>query len=271
MPLNKYFFERIAELKDREEIFAIATVIMVKGSSSGKVGDKAIYREDGKRILGYIGGGCIENRVAQTARESFRDGVPRIVNIDLDSDEMGMGIPCGGNMSVIVEPQLKTPLLLIRGMGRVVEALTAMGHLLNFRVVVQTPEEEIQHYTRRTEIITEPLDLDGLEFTPDYFILATHHRDDDKMSLQALQKQIPYVAVVASTKKTGIIVEYLRQNGIGEEDLERFHAPAGLDLGARSAEEIALSIISEIVMLRNQGTGQHLRGPAVGTAEPEKA
>ena len=108
-------------------------------------------------------------------------------------------------------------------------------------------------------IITNPLEIDDIDFKLDYFVLATHHRDDDKISLQALKKKIPYVAVLASGKKTQIITDYLRNHGISDKDMEKFHAPAGLDLEAKTPEEIALSIISEIVMHRNGGTGHPLR------------
>ncbi|MBC8322094.1 MAG: XdhC family protein [Candidatus Marinimicrobia bacterium] len=90
----------------------------------------------------------------------------------------------------------------------------------------------------------------------DYFILATHYRDDHEQTLSALKAGIPYVAVVASRKKAGLILDYLKENKIQDEALQRFHSPAGLDLKAKSPEEIALSILSEIVMLQNEGTGK---------------
>ena len=142
MSRHKDLFQTIAQLESDEIPFAIASVFEVHGSSSGKVGDKAIFDETGKRIIGYIGGGCIENRVAATAKESLIDGLPKTIEIDLDSDEMGMGIPCGGYMSVIVEPQMLNKTLLIRGMGGLTEILCAMASMLKFKVIVQTSEEE---------------------------------------------------------------------------------------------------------------------------------
>ena len=259
MSKHKDLFNKIIDLEKKEESYAIATVFMVNGSSSGKVGDKALYDKKGVRIIGYIGGGCIENRVGATAKEAIFDEEPKIVNINLDSDEMGMGIPCGGYMSVIIEPQLVLPTILIRGTGNVVEVLSQMAHTLKFKVVIQTSEEEADRFPYAEMIITNPLEIDDIDFKLDYFVLATHHRDDDKISLQALKKKIPYVAVLASGKKTQIITDYLQNHGISEKDMENFHAPAGLDLEAKSPEEIALSIISEIVMHRNGGTGHPLR------------
>ena len=270
MSKHKDLFDTIARLEVDETPYAIATVFMVQGSSSGKVGDKALYDKDGLRIIGYIGGGCIENRVAATACEAIRDGEPKTVDIDLDSDQMGMGIPCGGYMSVIVEPQLKIPTLLIRGMGSVVESLSKMAKRLKFKVVIQTSDEEAKRYPEAEMIITDPLEMDDIDFDVDYFVLATHHRDDDKISCEALKRGISYVAVVASGKKTGIITDYLREHGITDEDLERFHAPAGLDLEAKTAEEIALSILSEMVMHRNGGTGHPMRTMVSEENLPEK-
>ena len=259
MSKHRDIFKKITDLDASETPFAIASIFKVNGSSSGKVGDKALFDENGKRIVGYIGGGCIENRVAATAKETLIDGVPRTVEIDLDSDQMDMGIPCGGYMSVIVEPQMINPTLLIRGMGRVVEVLCQLASVLKFKVVLQTSEDEKDRYPEAERIICEPMEMDDIDFKVDYFILATHHRNDDKISCEALKKGIPYVGVVASNKKTGIITEYLLKNGISAADLKRFHAPTGLDLKSKSAEEIALSILSEMVMLKNGGTGEPMR------------
>ena len=256
MSRHKELFQTIARLESKEIPYAIASVFQVHGSSSGKVGDKAIFDSQGKRIIGYVGGGCIENRVAATAKESLIDGLPKTIEIDLDSDEMEMGIPCGGYMSVIVEPQMLNKTLLIRGMGGLTEILCEMASLLKFKVVVQTSEEEKERYPCAAEIITDTLELEDIDFHVDYFILATHHRNDDRISLEALKKGIPYVGVVASAKKTGIILEYLKDNGATEKELEHFFSPTGLELNAKTPEQIALSILSEMVMLANGGSGK---------------
>ena len=259
MSRHKDLIQKMASLETADEPYAIASVFSVTGSSSGKVGDKALFDINGNRIIGYVGGGCIENRIAATAKETLIDGVPRTVEIDLDSDEMNMGIPCGGYMSVIVEPQMIDRTLLIRGMGRVVEVLCQMASMLKFKVVVQTDENEKDRYPEANDIITEPLELEDIDFQVDYFILATHHRNDDKITFDALKKGIPYVGVVASAKKTGIIKSYLLEHGISTEELDHFFAPTGLDLKAQTPEQISLSILSEIVMLNNEGSGVQMR------------
>ena len=162
-------------------------------------------------------------------------------------------------MAVIVEPQLSAPVILIRGMGRVAEVLATPGATLKYQGCGASFCMKAPRYASAEQIITKPLDLDELDFSVDYFILGTHHRDDDQLSLKALEMGVPDVAVIASEKKAGIIIDYLKKQGASDEALERFHAPAGLDLHATAAEEIALSIMSEIVMHHNGGTGNTIQ------------
>ncbi len=233
MSKHNDLIQKMAMLETNEIPYAIATVFSVSGSSSGKIGDKALFDNEGQRIIGYIGGGCIENRVAGSAKESLIDGLPRTIEIDLDSDEMDMGIPCGGYMSVIVEPQILIPTILIRGMGGVVEILCQIANLLKFKVIVQTSEGEKDRYPDAANVITEPLEIEDIDFKVDYFILATHHRNDDQITLEALKKGIKYVGVIASAKKTQIILEFLKNNGISDEELDSFFSPTGLELKAK--------------------------------------
>jgi xanthine dehydrogenase accessory factor len=254
--LHKDLFEVMARLKRDNHPFAVATVIAVKGSSSARMGDKAIYDLSGKRVIGYIGGGCVENRIGQTVIESLADLETKMIDVNLDSDDMELGIPCGGMMTVFVEPQPETPTILIRGMGRVVEVLAEIAHMLSFKVLIQTQEDEKDRYELANQIITDHLDLEEIDENIDYFILATHHRDDHKQTLSALNAGIPFVAVIASQKKAGLIRDFLNENNVSDELEARFHSPAGLNLNAKSPEEIALSILSEIVMHRNTGSGE---------------
>jgi xanthine dehydrogenase accessory factor len=259
MSRHKELFN-LMHMLDLDEIpYAIATVIKVFGSSSGKVGDKALFDQNGKRLEGYIGGGCIENRVSETAKETLINGKPLIIEIDLDSDEMGMGIPCGGFMSVLIEPQILNKTIFIKGMGALAETLCKMASLLKFKVVVQTSKSEQTRYPNADKVIIENFDIEDINLSIDYFILATHHRDDDKVSFDALKIGIPYVGVVSSKKKTEIILDYLIKNNLNKKCLNNFFSPIGLDLNAKTPEQIALSILSEIVMLENNGTGMQKR------------
>ena len=259
MSKHKILFKDALKLENNEKPYAIATVIRVEGSSSGKVGDKEIFDEKGQRIMGYIGGGCIENRVSDAAIETLIDGIPQVVEIDLDSDTIAMGIPCGGNMSVIVEPQMIDSVILIRGEGRIVEVFCSMAKLLNFKLIVHTSKSNEELYPDADKIITEGLKVEDIDEKINYFILATHQGNDDKIALGAIRKGIPYVGVIASQKKANLIKEYLLDNNVSESELKNLHSPIGLDLNATTPEQIALSIISEIVMLENRATGKQMK------------
>ena len=259
MSKHKILFKEALKLENNEKPYAIATVIRVEGSSSGKVGDKEIFDEKGQRIMGYIGGGCIENRASDAAIETLIDGIPQVVEIDLDSDTIAMGIPCGGNMSVIVEPQMIDSVILIRGEGRIVEVFCSMAKLLNFKLIVHTSKSNEELYPDADKIITEGLKVEDIDEKINYFILATHQGDDDKIALGAIRKGIPYVGVIASQKKANLIKEYLLDNNVSESEIKNLHSPIGLDLNAITPEQIALSIISEIVMLENRATGKQMK------------
>ena len=259
MSKHKILFKEALKLENNEKPYAIATIIRVEGSSSGKVGDKEIFDEKGQRIMGYIGGGCIENRASDAAIETLIDGIPQVVEIDLDSDTIAMGIPCGGNMSVIVEPQMIDSVILIRGEGRIVEVFCSMAKLLNFKLIVHTSKSNEELYPDADKIITEGLKVEDIDEKINYFILATHHGNDDKIALGAIRKGIPYVGVIASQKKANLIKEYLLENNVSDSELKNLHSPIGLDLNATTPEQIALSILSEIVMLENRATGKQMK------------
>ena len=259
MSKHKILFKEALKLENNEKPYAIATIIRVEGSSSGKVGDKEIFDEKGQRIMGYIGGGCIENRASDAAIETLIDGIPQVVEIDLDSDTIAMGIPCGGNMSVIVEPQMIDSVILIRGEGRIVEVFCSMAKLLNFKLIVHTSKSNEELYPDADKIITEGLKVEDIDEKINYFILATHQGNDDKIALGAIRKGIPYVGVIASQKKANLIKEYLLDNNVSESEIKNLHSPIGLDLNATTPEQIALSIISEIVMLENRATGKQMK------------
>ena len=259
MSKHKILFKEALKLENNEKPYAIATIIRVEGSSSGKVGDKEIFDEKGQRIMGYIGGGCIENRASDAAIETLIDGIPQVVEIDLDSDTIAMGIPCGGNMSVIVEPQMIDSVILIRGEGRIVEVFCSMAKLLNFKLIVHTSKSNEELYPDADKIITEGLKVEDIDEKINYFILATHQGNDDKIALGAIRKGIPYVGVIASQKKANLIKEYLLGNNVSDSELKNLHSPIGLDLNATTPEQIALSILSEIVMLENRATGKQMK------------
>jgi xanthine dehydrogenase accessory factor len=141
-----------------------------------------------------------------------------------------------------------------------------MAKLLNFKLIVHTSKSNIhtsksngELYPDADKIITEGLKVEDIDEEINYFILATHQGNDDKIALGAIRKGIPYVGVIASQKKANLIKEYLLDNNVSKSELKNLHSPIGLDLNATTPEQIALSIISEIVMLENRATGKQMK------------
>ncbi|MBX6373473.1 MAG: XdhC family protein [Acetobacteraceae bacterium] len=251
-------------LRARREPYALATVVETQGSTSARPGAKALIARDGTLLTGWVGGGCAESAVRETALDCLRSGEPKVIELDLDDEVLGTGMPCGGSMRVFVEPVLPRPALWILGHGRVAECLSRFGSTLGFRVVVNdTPAPDPARYPDAEEIIGDDYDYERL--TPeadDAVVIATQHKGDHISAVRALRSPARYIAIIASRKRSGLVLDYLREQGFGEEEIARIRAPAGLDLGARTPEEIALSVVSEIVMLRRGGSGGPMRGTA---------
>lgn len=251
----------LSRLRDSGEPCAIATVVETRGSVSARTGSKAVIDRYGKVIAGWVGGGCAQSTVCHTALECLRESETRIVDLDLDDEVLGTGMPCGGAMRVYVEPMIPKPKLWILGNGRIAECLCRMGALTGFDVVVDDPMAEGERYPEAIRVIGDDLDYERL--TPgadDYVIVATQHKGDHQSMARALKSPAPYIALIASYRRSGLVLDYLRKENIEERDLTRVHAPAGLDLGAKTPEEIALSVLSEVVMCRRRGTGEAMRG-----------
>ncbi|MGH7113835.1 MAG: XdhC family protein [Stellaceae bacterium] len=152
------------------------------------------------------------------------------------------------------------PKLWLLGHGRAAECLCRMGALVGFDVVVDDPMAEPERYPEAARLIGD--DFDYKQLTPgpvDYVIVATQHKGDHQSMLRALRSPAPFIALIASAKRAGLVLAYLREEGVAEADLARVHAPAGLDLGAKTPEEIALSVLSEIVMHRRGGNSRVMR------------
>ena len=253
------FFKKVYELSAREEPFVVATVVKTEGSSSARAGAKAIIVEDGRTIFGWVGGGCAESTVLEESLAAFKDGNPRMIHLDLQDEILGVGMPCGGTMEVYVEPFLPRPPLVIVGHGRIAEMLASLGTQMGFSVTVDDPLATEEKFPSADRLIREDADLSVLPVQPrSYVVIATQHRSDDVALRRALDAQAGYIALVASRKRTKIVFETLIGQGVPQEQLESIRAPAGLDIGARTPEEIALSILSQIVLVRRGGTGESM-------------
>jgi xanthine dehydrogenase accessory factor len=260
-------------LRDRREAYALATVVETAGSASAGPGSKALIGGDGTLLAGWVGGGCAESTVRQAALECLRDQRPRVVELDLDDEVLGVGMPCGGSMRVYVEPVVPAPTLWILGHGRVAECLCRFGATLGFRVVVDdAPAPDRARFPDAAEIIGDDYGYERLEpQAEDAVVIATQHKGDHVSAVRALRSSAGYVAVIASRKRSRLVLDFLRGEGFAEEELARLRAPAGLDLGARTPEEIALSVMGEIVMLRRGGSGRPRCDTAAHRTRPRRA
>jgi xanthine dehydrogenase accessory factor len=238
----------------------------VEGSSSARRGSKAIIDPDGKLVLGWIGGGCAESAVRSEALRCLELGQPLVITLDMTDELLGVGMPCGGKMDVYIEPVMPKPELLIAGHGRIAESLATLAHMLGFRIIVNDPGADQASFPQAEQVIAEDFDLKQTPVGANtYVVIATQHKNDHRWLQKALEGDAAYVALVASQHRAKLVLDYLDAEGVREEKLARIHAPAGLDLGATTPEEIALSIISQIVALRRGGTTQASRRKETNT------
>ena len=247
-------YSKAAQLARQGKSFAIATVVRVEGSSSAKPGSKAIIDAQGKLVTGWVGGGCAESTVRNQALKCIELEKPELITLDMTDELLGVGMPCGGKMDIYIEPVLPQPELLIVGHGRIAEVLARVAHLMNFSVTVNDPGADRESFPDTARLVTEDFDLSETPIGPRTFVvIATLHKQDHLWLQKALEGNAAYVALIASRHRSKLVLDYLLATGISAEKVEKVWAPAGLDLGAATPEEIALSIVSQMVALRRGG------------------
>ncbi len=251
------FLKKSAELAAAGERFATATVVRCQPPSSGKPGDKAIVYADG-RLWGWIGGGCAQPVVIKEALKCLADGRPRLVRIAPSDNGAEEGVvdytmTChsGGALDIYIEPVLPKPHIVILGRSPIAQTLARLGRVIGYAVSVVAEELAAEDFADAALLARKNFSLDGMEFTPQsYLVVSTQGEGDEEALEQALASNAGYVAFVASRTKTQKVMAYLRQRGLAEEKLKRVRAPAGLNIGAASPQEIAVSILAEIIQTR---------------------
>lgn len=251
------FFSKAHELVEGGVPFATATVVRAERPTSGKPGDKAIVTKDGV-MFGWVGGSCAQPTVVREAVAALSDGEGRLIRITPEPGEgpsreglkeVPMTCFSGGTLDIYIEPQTPKPRLLIVGHLPVAQALAHLGRALAYRTIVIDPDE--QPGMAHADLLLK--DLDSIAEHADAtssVVVATHGNYDEAALVAALKTPAPYVGLVASPTRSKPIVSYLRGQGFDDTDLARLKAPAGLDLGSRRGDEIALAILAEIVQLR---------------------
>src|ERR1700728_1541038 len=257
--------DNISSRKSPGEPFALATVVRTVAATAAKAGAKAVILPDGTISLGWIGGGCARAAVLKAARDAIADGKARLVSVAPEDalDEMGHkpgeeegGVrfaknmcPSQGTMDIFVEPVLPRPQVVICGSSPVAVAVADFAKRAGFAVTVCAPAAEQSAFAeaeRRIEGYALPVKESGAR----YVVVSTQGRGDEAALLAALAVDADYIAFVGSHKKADVLKATLAERGVSAERLARLKAPAGLDLGAITPDEIAISIVAEIVAAR---------------------
>ena len=261
----KTIFQTLAEFETSGKPAVLCTVVHTSGSTPRHSTSKMLVIPDGS-ILGTVGGGELENRVIKEALASLRDGQPRLLEYSMTDPAQGDVGVCGGQVEVYVEPILPKPVLVVIGGGHVGKAVAHLAKWLGYRVAVSDD---------RSEFCTPETNPDADDFYPvpmaelplhlsitpqTYLVLTTRGTAVDVSGLPALlDSQAGYIGVIGSQRRWSITVKELNQQGVSDEQLKRVHSPIGLEIHAETPEEIAVSIMAEIVIARNGGSGKPMK------------
>lgn len=258
-------FTALAELEKSGQAGALCTIIRSRGSTPRHQGSKMLVFADG-RITGTVGGGEIENRVRNEALLAIADGQPRLLSYDMVNPKEGDPGVCGGTVEVYVEPVLPRPTVLIIGGGHVGKAVAHLARWLDFRVVVSDDRPEFCTPEANPDadlLLPVPMaEIPGqFTITPQtYIVVTTRGVTIDVPGLPPLlDAPAPYLGIIGSKRRWLTTRKGLLDAGIDEIKLQRVISPIGLELNAETPEEIAVSIMAEIIMLRNGGTGRPMK------------
>jgi len=262
-----HILERLTEADRKGQPVALCTVIRAQGSVPRHEGSKMLVFEDGS-IEGSIGGGELESRVIAEALEALADGQTRITPYSLSNPADGDPGVCGGEVEVFVDPIGKKPTVVVFGGGHVGSAVIHLAHWLGFRTVVADDRAEfasVESAPEADEHIVCPLATLAQRVRIDpstYLVLTTRGVSIDVEGVPALlESPAAYIGIIGSRRRWETAAAELEGRGVPRAWLERIHSPMGLELNAETPEEIAVSILSEIILLRRGGTGESMRHP----------
>jgi len=268
------FYDQLQTLHQSGQPFVVATVVRAEKPTSAKAGAKAIITEDGA-LTGWIGGSCAEPTVRREAKKALQDGLPRLIRL-CPPEKMGqapqegvieIALTCisGGTLEIYIEPQLAQPHLIVIGHLETAEVLVHLGKGLGWRVSLMGLDVRRERFSSADHIFDE-LDFSHLAINQNtYVVVASHGNYDEDMLVAALQSKAPYVALIASKTRANAILQYLRESNLTEEQITRLKYPAGLDIGSITPEEIALSILAEIIQRQRQLPITSLQSPISNT------
>jgi len=260
--------ETVSRLKAADEAFVLATVVRTVSVTAAKAGAKAVIRADGRIEAGWIGGGCARGAVLKAARDALLDGEPRLVSVRPENLLAELGVqpgdaregmrfaknmcPSKGTMDIFVEPVLPHPSLVILGASPVALSLAAQARQLGYHVTVAAPRSDLPVATD-ADLIVDGLALGQLNQAKRFVVVSTQGKGDEAGLRAAIATPAAYHAFVGSRRKMAALRAKLIGEGLAAAALDTVKAPAGLDLGAITPEEIAMSILAEITLERRRG------------------
>ncbi len=250
-------YEEIVKLRREGRRGALATIVNVRGSIPSFKTAKMLVRDDGS-IMGTIGGGCVEAEVWQAAREVMELEKPRTLTFDLNQDpKYDTGLVCGGTIEIFVEPILPPAELYIFGAGHVAASLYKVARIAGFDITVIDDREAYasrERFPEAQQVMAEDFEKAMTQLNPSessYIVIVTRgHRDDMRVLRWAVQTPARYIGMIGSKRKAITIFKELQNEGLPSQLFDRVHAPVGLDIGAITPEEIAISITAELIAKR---------------------
>jgi xanthine dehydrogenase accessory factor len=258
-------YQALAELEQSSGAAALCTVIRSEGSTPRHVGSKMLVYPDG-RFIGTVGGGDLEHRVLDEAGLAMADGQARRLSYTMADPARGDPGVCGGQVEVFVEPILPPPTVVVIGAGHVGRAVVHLAKWLGFRVVVSddrpefctpeaTPGADEYHPVEMGKL------MHSLSVTKrTYIVITSRGSAVDAAGLpRLLDSDAAYIGVIGSKRRWSVTARALREQGVAEAKLQRVRSPMGLELQAETPEEIAVSIMAEVLMLRDQGSGRPMK------------
>ncbi len=262
----KPVYEAFSAAQAANEPVALATIVSTQGSMPRQAGSKILVRADGSTV-GTVGGGAMESLVIQEALAALSDGQTRLNSYNLNNLEDGDPGVCGGSAQVFIEPMMTSPTLLVIGGGHVGKALAELGKWLDYRVVLSDDREAFCNpdYLPGLDgyLVCAPGELvERASINQQTYVAAVTRGVplDVELIPALLQTDAPYIGLIGSRRRWALTIKELKeQHGLTEAQLSRVHAPIGLELNAETPKEIAVSIMSEIIMIRRGGTGEPMQ------------
>lgn len=265
---EREFFESVSELIDSNSAFVIATVINAEGSTLAKPGFKLIVGSDGKVIAGSLGGGCPESAIIPAAERALSTGTPETLKVHMEESEKALEAMltktaenevyvetfCGGTLSIFIEPYVPVRRAVLIGQGgsdAVEDSLLDILKWSGFSTILFTPTPSVKP---EADMVINSLESNPVEFEyrpSDSVIVLTKGEKDIEILEGLSRKDLSYVGLLASRKRSARDRELLAEKGVGKDFLDSIHTPIGMQINAVSPREIALSIVSELVLVSN--------------------